>query len=64
MSAAYLNQKIKEHSIGAGLIILNLPLSRNTPTLEFVKYTEQLTRDLPKVIMLRQSGAETIATVK
>lgn len=61
-TAAYLNQKILEHSAKSGLVVLNLPLSRNTPSLEFIRYTEELTRDLPRVIMLRGYGTENVST--
>jgi len=63
VTAAYLNEKIREHSQEAALVVLNLPLSRGTPTEEFVLYTEQLTSGLQRVIMLRGHGTENVKTV-
>eukprot|EP00514_Thraustochytrium_sp_LLF1b_P013259 CAMPEP_0184552476 /NCGR_PEP_ID=MMETSP0199_2-20130426/29099_1 /TAXON_ID=1112570 /ORGANISM="Thraustochytrium sp., Strain LLF1b" /LENGTH=1180 /DNA_ID=CAMNT_0026947971 /DNA_START=237 /DNA_END=3779 /DNA_ORIENTATION=+ len=63
MTATYLNQKIREHSSGASLVVLNLPLSRVTPSVEFIKYTEELSRGLLNVIMLRGAGTEQVATL-
>ncbi|GBG33039.1 Solute carrier family 12 member 2 [Hondaea fermentalgiana] len=62
-TATYLNEKIREHSSSADLVVLNLPLSRNTPTQEFIKYTEALTQGLPRVIMLRGHGSEHVASL-
>ncbi|CAK8993144.1 Cation-chloride cotransporter 1 (OsCCC1) (Potassium-chloride cotransporter 1) [Durusdinium trenchii] len=59
-TAEYLNKKIRENSSGASLVVVNLMLSRTTPTDEFVKYTDQLTDGLARVIMLRGAGTEAV----
>lgn len=63
VTASYLNEKILEHSKDSSLVILNLPLSRNMPTLEFIRYTEKLTNGLDRVIMLRGHGVEKVSSL-
>ena len=58
LTAGRLNELFCSHSSEAELVVLNLPLSRKTPTEEFIKYTETLTSKLPKVIMIRGNGNE------
>lgn len=62
-TAEYLNAKIREHSLNADLVVLNLPLSRTTPTQEFIQYTETLTSGLPRVVMLRGHGNEHVKSL-
>jgi len=62
-TATYLNKKVLEKSKDADLIVLNLPLSRSTPTEEFVQYTELLTNGLERVIMLRGYGVESVSSI-
>eukprot|EP00510_Aplanochytrium_minuta_P002942 CAMPEP_0184007866 /NCGR_PEP_ID=MMETSP0954-20121128/1610_1 /TAXON_ID=627963 /ORGANISM="Aplanochytrium sp, Strain PBS07" /LENGTH=1067 /DNA_ID=CAMNT_0026286821 /DNA_START=619 /DNA_END=3822 /DNA_ORIENTATION=+ len=59
-TAIRINEKIKEASSNASLVVMNLPLSRKTPRDEFVAYTEALTEGLSRVIMVRGNGHENV----
>lgn len=61
-TASRMNTLFKRHSNNAALVVLNLPLSRKTPTEEFVKYTNVLTQGLPRVLMIRGNGNEHVNT--
>jgi len=59
-TAKRINEKIRAASSRAALVVLNLPLSRKTPGDEFIEYTETLTKDLSRVIMIRGNGDENV----
>ena len=44
----------------ARLVLVNLPLSRSMPPVDFVAYTEQLVEGLERVVMIRGSGHEVV----
>ena len=60
LTAGRLNELFCRHSSSAAMVVLNLPLSRKTPTQEFIRYTETLTSKLPRVIMIRGNGNEQV----
>ena len=57
-----LNRLIREHSGGASLVVMSLPLKRAFPPCKFVNYTQTLTRGLQRVILVRGSGREVVTT--
>eukprot|EP00924_Labyrinthula_sp_SR-Ha-C_P016904 maker-scaffold_6-snap-gene-18.45-mRNA-1 protein AED:0.08 eAED:0.12 QI:0/0/0/1/0.8/0.66/6/0/1007 len=59
-TAARINKLIVSYSKSSHLVIINLPLSRSTATEEFVTYTEILTKELDKVLLIRSNGHENI----
>jgi len=59
-TAKHINQKMREYSGDANLVVCNLPLSRSTLPTEFIDYTNLLTDGLERVILIRGSGNEKI----
>ena len=62
VTAKQINALILEHSEQTRLIVLNMPLTGATDSLEFVEYVELLTKDIETCILIRGGGGELISS--